>query len=142
MAVLSKDAIGLRLEPTGRNLNTIYRASYQSLQNLQEAMDEYQRVNGTATTITKPTYGQQWEQDAKDIVRVDKKAMEILQQTLNGMILSGKNVDVRSPVRSGDEVEQAAWRWLQVGLPVKEDTWGDAARETFKALSGVAKLLS
>ncbi|KAL6797877.1 hypothetical protein GGI42DRAFT_330121, partial [Trichoderma sp. SZMC 28013] len=56
---------------------------------------------------------------AKDVAKVNKKAMEMSIQML---VISGEHAfrcvlhRLQSPPRSGDDVEQAAWRWIEGGL--------------------------
>lgn len=45
--------------------NAIYQRSCEHLQGLQEAMDEYKRLNNAKTNLTKFTEVAQWEQDSK-----------------------------------------------------------------------------
>ncbi|EHK15889.1 uncharacterized protein TRIVIDRAFT_217113 [Trichoderma virens Gv29-8] len=122
--------------------NIVYQKSHNCIKALQGTIAEYEVTTRDLVNISKPTEGAQWEQDAKDVAKVDKKAMEILIQTLNGLIISGGHANsLRSPPRSGDDIEQAAWRWVEGGIPHTDDTWGSSARETLKAFSGIAKLL-
>ncbi|KAJ4857563.1 hypothetical protein T069G_08460 [Trichoderma breve] len=122
--------------------NVIHQKSLGRIKTLQHTLDEYEAANGDSIKVRKPTEGAQWEQDAKDVTKVDKKATDILIQTLNGLIISGEHAkSLRSPPRSGDDIEQAAWRWIEGGIPPADDTWGSSARETLKAFAGVAKLL-
>ncbi|KAH0496417.1 hypothetical protein TgHK011_003778 [Trichoderma gracile] len=113
------------------------------IKHLQELMDEFDTINKSSINIKKPTEGQQWSQDAEDIAKVDKKAMEVAIQMLNSVVISGEYSNLsRASAGSGSEVEQAAWRWLEGGVPPAEDTWGSAARETVRAFAGITKLLS
>lgn len=122
--------------------NIIHQKSLGRIKTLQHTLDEYETANRDSIHIRKPTEGAQWEQDAKDIVKVDKRATDILIQTLNGLVISGEHAkSLRSPPRSSDDIEQAAWRWIEGGIPPADDTWGSSARETLKAFAGVAKLL-
>ncbi|UKZ56343.1 hypothetical protein TrVGV298_010179 [Trichoderma virens] len=93
--------------------NIVYQKSHNCIKALQGTIAEYEVTTRDLVNISKPTEGAQWEQDAKDVAKVDKKAMEILIQTLNGLIISGGHANsLRSPPRSGDDIEQAAWRLL------------------------------
>ncbi|KAK6447810.1 hypothetical protein FP744_10004060 [Trichoderma asperellum] len=140
---LRKTMISLEHEQTSKSPNTVYQKSCEHLQNMQEAIDEYKRLNHATANLKKPLEIKQWEQDSEDIAKVDKRAMEIMINTLNGIILGEKKADYHhSPTQSADEIEQAARRWLQTGVSIREDTWGDAVREALKALSGIAKILS
>lgn len=142
-APLQTDVIDLEHEPISKSSNTIYKKTCEHLQNMQETIDEYKRANHATANLTKPTEMSQWEEDSKDLTKVDKRAMEIVINTLNGFVLGEKKADYhRLPARPADEVEQAARKWLQTGIPIRQDTWGDAAREALKALSGIAKILS
>lgn len=135
--------IGLEHEQTSRNPNTIYQKSCEHLQNMQETIDEYKRLNHATANLKKPLEIKQWEQDSEDIAKVDKRAMEITINTLNGIVLGEKTADYpRSAAQLDDEVEQAARRWLRTGVSTREDTWGDVVREALKALSGITKILS
>ncbi|RFU75680.1 hypothetical protein TARUN_6573 [Trichoderma arundinaceum] len=108
----------------------------------QSAIDEYEDINKRSIDITKPADRRQWHQDAIDIANVEKKAIEMSLQVLNGVVLAGEYAKfLCSPARVGDEFEQAACRWLQGGMPAAEDTWGATARETMKAFAGITKLL-
>ncbi|KAL7933493.1 hypothetical protein V8C35DRAFT_304562 [Trichoderma chlorosporum] len=123
--------------------NMAYQRSHDHLKTLQDTIHGYEAANRDSTKIRKPTQGAQWEQDAKDVTKVDKKAMEIMIQALNGLVLSGEHASfLHSLSRSSNDLEQAAWRWVEGGIPPAEDTWGSSARETLKAFAGVAKLLS
>lgn len=138
-----KDAIDLEHVSISKGSNAIYQGSCELLHGLQEAVDEYKQLNNAKTNLTKFTEVAQWEQDSKNISQVDKRATEIAVDMLNGIVLGEKRAEShRSPARQADEVEQAARRWLQTGVPLRGDTWGDAAREVLSALSGVAKILS
>ncbi|PTB39884.1 hypothetical protein M441DRAFT_69751 [Trichoderma asperellum CBS 433.97] len=140
---LRKTMIGLEHEQTSRNPNTIYQKSCEHLQNMQETIDEYKRLNHATANLKKPLEIKQWEQDSEDIAKVDKRAMEITINTLNGIVLGEKTADYpRSAAQLDDEVEQAARRWLRTGVSTREDTWGDVVREALKALSGITKILS
>ncbi|OPB39824.1 hypothetical protein A0O28_0096710 [Trichoderma guizhouense] len=122
--------------------NVIHQKSLGRIKALQHTLDEYETANRDSINVRKPTEGAQWEQDAKDVTKVDKKATDILIQMLNGLVISGEHAkSLRSPPRSGDDIEQAAWRWIEGGIPPADDTWGSSARETLKAFAGVAKLL-
>ncbi|KAL7960271.1 hypothetical protein V8C34DRAFT_277439 [Trichoderma compactum] len=122
--------------------NIIYQKSLGRIKTLQHGLDEYEAANRDSIKVGKPTEGAQWEQDAKDVFKVNKKAMEISIQMLNGLVISGEHAkSLRSPPRSSDDIEQAAWRWIEGGIPPADDTWGSSARETLKAFAGVAKLL-
>ncbi|KAL7812498.1 hypothetical protein V8C26DRAFT_406838 [Trichoderma gracile] len=113
------------------------------IKHLQELMDEFDTINKSSINIKKPTEGQQWSQDAEDIAKVDKKAMEVAIQMLNSVVISGDYSNLsRASAGSGSEVEQAAWRWLEGGMSAAEETWGSAARETVRAFAGITKLLS
>lgn len=137
-----KEAVTLGPKHEDNKHSTVYQKAFEFIQVLQKAIDEYDVMNKDTINITKPTEVKQWEQDAKDVVKVDQKAMGIALRALNGTVISGEYDNfLRSPVRSGDEVEQAAWRWLEGGIPAVEDTWGATARDTMKALAGFAKLL-
>ncbi|KAL6793621.1 hypothetical protein GGI42DRAFT_334119 [Trichoderma sp. SZMC 28013] len=121
--------------------NIIHQKSLGRIKTLQHTLDEYEATNRDSIKVRKPAEGAQWEQDANDVSKVNKKAMEISIQMLNGLVISGEHAkSLRSP-RSGDDVEQAAWRWIEGGIPPADDTWGSSARETLKAFAGVAKLL-
>ncbi|KAK4060366.1 hypothetical protein Trihar35433_10230 [Trichoderma harzianum] len=121
--------------------NIIHQKSLGRIKTLQHTLDEYETANRDSINVRKPTEGAQWEQDAKDVVKVHKKATDILIQTLNGLVISGEHAkSLRSP-RSSDDIEQAAWRWIEGGIPPADDTWGSSARETLNAFAGVAKLL-
>ncbi|KAH6607998.1 hypothetical protein Trco_004311 [Trichoderma cornu-damae] len=133
----------LASKPAGEKQSRIYETSKECIKSLQRSMDEYEELNEGPINITKPAEGRLWELDVEDVSKVDKKAMSISLQILKGIVLSGEHANfLRSPARSGDEVEHAAWRWLEDGIPVLEDTWGAAARETLKALAAVTKLLA
>ncbi|QYT04023.1 hypothetical protein H0G86_010960 [Trichoderma simmonsii] len=122
--------------------NIIHQKSLGRIKTLQHTLDEYETANGDSIKVKKPIEGAQWEQDAKDVAKVDKKATDMLIQILNGLVISGEHAkSLRSPSRSGDDIEQAAWRWIESGIPPADDTWGSSARETLKAFAGVAKLL-
>ncbi|KAL6790030.1 hypothetical protein J3E68DRAFT_94692 [Trichoderma sp. SZMC 28012] len=122
--------------------NVIHQQSLGRIKTLQHTLDEYETANRDSINVRKPTEGAQWEQDAKDVVKVDKKATDILIQTLNGLVISGEHAkSLRSPSRSSNDIEQAAWRWIEGGIPPADDTWGSSARETLNAFAGVAKLL-
>ncbi|KAL7906763.1 hypothetical protein GGI35DRAFT_93680 [Trichoderma velutinum] len=122
--------------------NIIHQKSHDRIKTLQHTLDEYEAANRDSIKVRKPTEGAQWEQDAKDVSKVNKKAMEALIHMLNGLVISGEHAkSLRSPPRSSDEIEQAAWRWIEGGIPPADDTWGSSARETLKAFAGVAKLL-
>ncbi|KAF3060211.1 hypothetical protein CFAM422_011466 [Trichoderma lentiforme] len=121
--------------------NIIHQKSLGRIKTLQHTLDEYETANRDSIKVRKPAEGAQWEQDAKDVVKVDKKATDILIQTLNGLVISGEHAkSLRSP-RSSDDIEQAAWRWIEGGIPPADDAWGSSARETLNAFAGVAKLL-
>lgn len=140
---LGTDMIVLEHETTRKSPNTIYQKSCEHLQRMHATIDEYKLVNHATANLTKPTEIKQWEQDSKDITKVNKRAMEILINTLNGIVIEEKKAEYdRSPARSVDEVEQAARRWLQTGVSTREETWGSAARDAIKALSGLTKILS
>ncbi|KAL7897861.1 hypothetical protein HDV63DRAFT_43613 [Trichoderma sp. SZMC 28014] len=142
-APLRKDMIDLEHDSTSRGTNAVYEGSCKLLQDLQEAVDEYKRLNNAKTNLAKFTEMAQWEEDLKNITQVDTRAMEIAVDMLNGIVLGDKKAEPhRSSARPVDEVEQAARRWLQIEVPLRGDTWGDAAREVLCALSGVAKILS
>lgn len=136
--------IDLEHESISQSHNAIYQELCEHLQSLQETIDKYKKLNDITVSLKNPTEVGQWEQDSTSISNVDKRAMEIATDTLNGIVLGEKRADShRSPAQSvDDEVEQAARRWLQTGIPIMEDTWGDAAREALNAFSGVAKILS
>ncbi|KKP00863.1 hypothetical protein THAR02_07041 [Trichoderma harzianum] len=122
--------------------NIIHEKSLGRIKSLQHTLDDYETANRGSINARKPTEGVQWEQDAKDVVKVDKKATDMLIQMLNGLVISGEHAkSLKSPPRSGDDIEQAAWRWIEGGIPPADDTWGSSARETLKAFAGVAKLL-
>ncbi|KAK1237729.1 hypothetical protein MKX07_003565 [Trichoderma sp. CBMAI-0711] len=105
-------------------------------------MDEFDTINKSSINIRKPTEGQQWAQDAENVAKVDKKAMEVAIQMLNSVVIAGEYSNLsRASAGSGSEVEQAAWKWLEGGMPAAEDTWGSAARETVRAFAGITKLL-
>ncbi|KAL6892282.1 hypothetical protein GGI43DRAFT_386778 [Trichoderma evansii] len=143
MTPLWTDKIGLEPETIRRNPNTIYQKSCEHIQSMHETIEEYKRVNRATANLAKPAEIKQWEQDSKDITKVDKRAMEILINKLNVIVTGEKKAEHhRSLARSADEVEQAARKWLQTGISTGEETWGDAAREAIKALSGLAKILS
>lgn len=139
-----KDAIDLEHESIRNDSNAIYRHTYEHLQGLQETIVQYRRLNNAKANLTKPTEVSQWDQDAKDVAQVDKRAMEIAIDMLNGIVLGEKTAtSLRSPAPSADdEVDQAAKRWLQTGVPIRESTWGDAAREVLSVIAGIAKILS
>ena len=121
----------------------VYESVRGHIKHLRELMDEFDTVNKSSINIRKPTEGQQWAQDAQDVAKVDKKAMEVAIQMLNSVVIAGEYASpLRASPGSGSEVEQAAWRWLQGGMPAAEDTWGSTARETVRAFSGITKLLS
>jgi hypothetical protein len=131
-----KDAIDLEHESIRNDSNAIYRHTYEHLQGLQETIVQYRRLNNAKANLTKPTEVSQWDQDAKDVAQVDKRAMEIA-------IGEKTATSLRSPAPSADdEVDQAAKRWLQTGVPIRESTWGDAAREVLSVIAGIAKILS
>ncbi|KAL6691061.1 hypothetical protein J3F84DRAFT_387443 [Trichoderma pleuroticola] len=122
--------------------NIMHQKSLGRIKTLQHTLDEYEAANRDSIKVRKPAEGAQWEQDAKDVSQVNKRAMELSIQMLNGLVISGEHAkSLRSPPRSGDDVEQAAWRWVESGIPPADDTWGSSARETLKAFAGVAKLL-
>lgn len=121
--------------------SVIYQQSHSRIKTLQHTLDEYETVNRDSIKVKKPIEGAQWEQDAKDVAEVDKKATDILIQTLNGLVISGEHAKSLRSSRSGDDIEQVAWRWIESGIPPADDTWGSSARETLKAFVGVAKLL-
>lgn len=138
-----KDVINLEHESIRNGSNAIYRQSYEHLQGLQETIEQYRRLNNAKANLTKPTEVSQWEQDRTDVSQVDKRAMEIAIDMLNGIVLGEKIASSRSPAPSADdEVDQAARRWLQTGVPIRESTWGDTAREVLSVIAGIAKILS
>ncbi|KAL7799710.1 hypothetical protein V8C37DRAFT_365185 [Trichoderma ceciliae] len=142
IAAILKDTTNLMPQSAGERQSIIYQKSCEWLQDLQRTMDEYDGLNRTGIDMTKPTEGKQWVQDANDAAKVNKRAMDISLQTLSGIVLPGESVNFSpSLTRSGDEVEQAARRWLEGGIPGAEDTWGAFARETMKVFAGVIKLL-
>lgn len=124
--------------------NAIYLQSYEHLQGLQETIEYYRRLNNAKANLTKPSEVEQWKHDSTDIAQVNKRALEIATDGLNGMVLGERSANLhRSPAPSvDDEVDQAAKRWLQTGVPIKGNTWGDAAREALEAISGIVKILS
>ncbi|KAF3065695.1 hypothetical protein CFAM422_009723 [Trichoderma lentiforme] len=72
-------------------------------------LDEYEAANRDSINVRKPTEGAQWEQDAKDVVKVDA--------TPNAAKGTGEHAkSLRSPPRSSDDIEQAAWRWIEGGF--------------------------
>ncbi|KAL7951033.1 hypothetical protein V8C42DRAFT_359745 [Trichoderma barbatum] len=122
--------------------NIVYRKSYDCIKALQDTIDEYDTINRGSTNIKKPTEGAQWERDAEHVSKVDKKAMEILKQTVHGLVISGDHTNLlRSPSRYSDDIEQAAWRWVAGGIPQAEETWGSSAREIVNAFKGISRLL-
>ncbi|EHK46326.1 hypothetical protein TRIATDRAFT_89713 [Trichoderma atroviride IMI 206040] len=139
-----KDVIDLEHDSIRQSSNAIYRQSYEHLQGLQETIEDYRRLNNAKANLTKPTEVEQWNHDSTNIAQVNKRALEIAIDGLHGNVLGEKNANFhRSPAPSADdEVDQAAKRWLQAGVPIREDTWGDAAREVLSVLSGIAKILS
>ncbi|KAL7926640.1 hypothetical protein ACQKWADRAFT_309455 [Trichoderma austrokoningii] len=139
-----KDGTDLEHDSTNKGPNAIYQESCKHLQSLQDTIDEYRCLNDATANVTKPTETKQWEQDSRDITEVDKKAVEIVLDTLNGIVLGEQRADShRLAAPSVDDmVEQAARRWLQTGIPMGEDTWRDTAREVLSALSGITKILS
>ncbi|KAL6861045.1 hypothetical protein J3F83DRAFT_230460 [Trichoderma novae-zelandiae] len=121
----------------------VYSSVHKRIKHLQELMDEFDTINRSSINIRKPTEAAQWTQDAEDMAKVDKKAMELAIQMLNGIVIAGEYTNLpRASAGSSDEVEQAAWRWLEGGMPAAEDTWGSTARETVRAFAGITKLLS
>ncbi|TFA99197.1 hypothetical protein CCMA1212_008945 [Trichoderma ghanense] len=121
----------------------VYESARGRIKHLQELMDEFDTINKSSINTKKPTEGQQWVQDAEDVAKVDKKAMEVAIQMLNSIVIAGEYASLsRASAGSGSEVEQAAWRWLEGGMPAAEDTWGSTARETVRAFAGITKLLS
>ncbi|OTA07022.1 hypothetical protein A9Z42_0078370 [Trichoderma parareesei] len=121
----------------------VFESVHGRIKHLQELMDEFDTINKSSINIRKPTEGQQWAQDAENVAKVDKKAMEVAIQMLNSVVIAGEYSNLsRASAGSGSEVEQAAWKWLEGGMPAAEDTWGSAARETVRAFAGITKLLS
>ncbi|PON20932.1 hypothetical protein TGAM01_v210217, partial [Trichoderma gamsii] len=139
-----KDMIDLEHESISKGSNTIYQKSCEHLQSLRGAVDEYTRLNNAKANLTKPSEVEQWKHDSTDIAQVNKRALEIAKDGLNGMVLGERRANLyRSPAPSvDDEVDQAASRWLQTGIQRKGNTWGDAARDALEAISGIVKILS
>lgn len=139
-----KDAIDLEQASANKNSNAIYQESCKHLQSLQETIEEYRCLNHATANLTKPTEMKQWEQDSMDIKEVDKRAAEIVLDTLNGIVLGEKKADSHRLAAPSvdDAVEQAARRWFPTGIARGEDTWGDTAREVLNVLSGITKILS
>ncbi|KAK4075010.1 uncharacterized protein Triagg1_4674 [Trichoderma aggressivum f. europaeum] len=122
--------------------NIIHQKPLGRIKALQHTLDEYETANRDSIKARKPAEGAQWEQDARDVAKVNKKAMEMSIQMINCLVISGEHAtSLKSPPRSDDDVEQAAWRWIEGGIPSADDSWGSSARETLKAFAGVAKLL-
>jgi hypothetical protein len=139
-----KAVIDLGHESIRRTINAIYQKSCDHLQSLQETIVEYKRLNHATANFIKPADTKQWEQDSRDIARVNKRALNIATDALHVIVLGEKNTNSRRSLAPlvDEEVDQAAKRWLQTAVPIKEDTWGDAAREVLNVLSGIAKILS
>ncbi|KAL6881758.1 hypothetical protein HDV57DRAFT_497239 [Trichoderma longibrachiatum] len=137
-----KDGGGLTANKEVETRCVVYESVHGRIKHLQELMDEFDTINKSTINIRKPTESQQWARDAEDLAKVDKKAMEVAIQMLNSVVIAGEYSTLsRASARSGSEVERAAWRWLEGGMPAAEDTWGSTARETVRAFAGITKLL-
>ncbi|KAM0474815.1 hypothetical protein ACHAPX_007336 [Trichoderma viride] len=136
--------IYLEHDSTSKGSNAIYRQLYENLQGLQEVIEDYRRLNNAKANLTKPSEVEQWKHDSTDIAQVNKRALNIATDGLNGMVLGERSANLhRSPAPSvDDEVDQAARRWVETGVPIKGNTWGDAAREALEVISGIVKILS
>lgn len=127
---------------TLQTANEVYEKAKQALHGFRAMVRDYEKMNKHSNGIEFPAWAR-WKQDCADLEQLNKCILAHAMMLLEDLIIPSREGTHAEPVsRGSDDVQQIAWELLQNNRSRNgENTWGNAAQDLLRAVSGVVNVL-